>query len=186
SAVESILDRYRDLLPAAPGDNNTYSFGSIGKHNVVVASLGTGDYGTVSASGVPNHMRRPFQNIRFGLMVEIAGGISRPKEKDGDVRLGDILVGCANGVPSVINYRLGKSDLDGIRYQDRNLQNHPRQFKKAVSALKTQHEREGPTYLENLDSMFHKNPRLDRPQIFVDYYNYPKALDYLFKTDFVY
>jgi hypothetical protein len=117
-------------------------------------------------------------------MVGIAGGVPRPKEKDSDIRLSDTVVGCANGVPSVINYRLGKETSTGFDIRS-ELAESPEAIQKAVSALKTQHKREGPTYLEHLDSMFHKNPRLDRPQLFVDYYNQPRALDYLFKADFV-
>ncbi|KAK1044810.1 hypothetical protein LTR74_018243 [Friedmanniomyces endolithicus] len=184
TAVESMLDSYHDLLPTAPGDNNTYSFGSIEKHNVVLASLGSGSYGTVSAGGVANDMRRSFPDVKFSLMVGIAGGAPRPTAKDGGIRLGDVVVGCVNGVPSVINYRLGKESSTGFDIRS-ELAEPPEALQRAVSALETQHQREGPTYLKHLDAMFRRNPRLDRPQISVDYYNQPQVPDYLFEADFV-
>jgi len=184
TAVESMLDSYHDLQPTAPGDNNMYSFGSIGKHNVGLASLGSGSYGTVSASGVANDMRQSSPGVKFSLMVGIAGGAPRPTAKDGDIRLGDVVVGCVNGVPSGINYRLGKETSTGFDIRS-ELAEPPEALQRAVSALKTQHQREGPTYLKHLDAMIRRNPCLDRPQISVDYYDQPQVPDYLFEADFV-
>ncbi|KAK3613730.1 hypothetical protein LTR56_027710 [Elasticomyces elasticus] len=174
TAVDSMFDNYHDLLPTASGDVNTYSFGSIGKHNVVLASL--------CERG--RDMRRSFPGVKFGLMVGIAGGPLRPTTKHHDLRLGDVVVGCVNGVPSVINYRLGKETSMGFDIRS-ELAEPPEAIQRAVSALKTQHQREGPTYLKRLDAMFRKNPRLNRPQISVDYYNQPQVPDYLLEADFV-
>jgi nucleoside phosphorylase len=182
TAVESMLDSDHDSQPDEPGDNNIYSFGSIGEHNVVVASLGEGDYGTVSAGEVVNDMRRSFQAIKFGLMVGIAGGVPRPEVKGNDVRLGDVVVGCENGVPSVINYRLGKETLTGFDIRS-ELAEPPQAIQRAISALQTQHKRLGPTYLVHLQNLFQRNPRLDRVQVSEDYYNQPEAPDCLFKAD---
>ena len=184
TAVECMLDRHFDPLLTAPGDNNTYSFGGIGQHNVVIASLGAGDYGTVAAGGVANDLRRSFHGIKLGLMVGIAGGVPRPKTKDGDIRLGDIVVGCATGVPSVVNYRLGKETSTGFDIRS-ELAEPPAAIQTAVSALKIQHQRKGPTYLEHLDTMLQKNPRLDRPQLSIDYYNQPEEPDFLLQADVI-
>jgi hypothetical protein len=116
--------------------------------------------------------------------VGIAGGAPRPTAKDGDIRLGDVVVGCVNGVPSVVNYRLGKETSTGFDIRS-ELAEPPQAIQRAVSALKTQHQREGPTYLKHLDAMFRKNPRLDRPQISIDYYNQPLVPDHLFSANFV-
>lgn len=70
-------------------DNNCYTLGRIGKHNVVIASLPMGEYGTVSAASVARDMLHTFPNIRTGLMVGIGGGA--PSEKN-DIRLGDVVV----------------------------------------------------------------------------------------------
>ncbi|GIZ43077.1 hypothetical protein CKM354_000631900 [Cercospora kikuchii] len=181
TAVESILDEHHDPLPIVSRDNNTYSFGSIGPHNVIVASLGSGNYGTVSAAEVASDMRHSFPAIKWGLMVGIAGGAPRPEVKGGDIRLGDVVVGCVNGVPSVINYGLGKETAAGFDIRS-ELAEPPAAIQRAVSALQSQHQREGPTYLKHLQLMLERYPRLNRPQIAEDYYNLPDAADVLFAT----
>jgi hypothetical protein len=50
-------------------DNNSYMLGRVHEHNVVMACLPAGMYGTNSAATVANNMLRTFTGIRFGLMV---------------------------------------------------------------------------------------------------------------------
>jgi len=183
TAVQSILDIQHDPLPTASGDNNTYSYGCIGQHNVVVASLGAGGYGTVSAGVVASDMRRSFEAIKYGLMVGIAGGMPRPGQKDGDIRLGDVVVGCANGVPSVINYRLGKETSNGFDIRS-ELAEPPSAIQSAVSALISQHQTDGPTYLVHLHNLFENNPRLNNARLMEDYFNQPEEPDCLYATSF--
>ncbi|GAB7332285.1 hypothetical protein MBLNU13_g04121t2 [Cladosporium sp. NU13] len=76
-------------LTALTLDNNTYSYGCTGQRKVVIASLRSGSYGTVSAACVAHDIRREFRAIQEGLVVGIAGGMPRPEQKDGDIRLGD-------------------------------------------------------------------------------------------------
>lgn len=107
-------------------------------------------------------------------MVGIAGGMPRPQQKDCDIRLGDVLVSCVNGVPSVINYRLGKmtpNDFD-IRSQ---LAEPPQAIQIAVSALVTQHQTAGATYLTHLYNMFKKNAWLNKPRVVDDYFIRPES-----------
>ncbi|KAL2801564.1 hypothetical protein BJX63DRAFT_417100 [Aspergillus granulosus] len=72
----------------SPNDNNHYTLGQIGGHQVVIAVLPDGEYGTSSAAGVARDMVHSFPNIRFGLMVGIGGGVPTKH----DIRLGDIVV----------------------------------------------------------------------------------------------
>lgn len=88
-------------------DNNDYTLGKIGKHNVVVAVLPDGEYGTDSATSVARDMLHNFPNIRIGLMVGISGGA--PSEKH-DIRLGDIVVSSPrDGKGGVFQYDFGKT-----------------------------------------------------------------------------
>jgi nucleoside phosphorylase len=73
----------------SPNDNNDYTLGKVGKHNVVIAVLPDGEYGTSSAASVARDMLHSFPNIRIGLMVGIGGGAPSPKH---DIRLNDIIV----------------------------------------------------------------------------------------------
>ncbi|QIW96750.1 hypothetical protein AMS68_002268 [Peltaster fructicola] len=182
TAVEAMLDESHEPQSTIAGDHNVYSFGSIGKHNVVIASLGAGTYGTVSAAGVANDIRRSFPQLKYGLMVGIAGGMPRPEEEDGDIRLGDVVVGCTNGVPSIVNYNLGKDTVDGFDIRS-ELGEPPEALSRAVAALESQHQKQGPTYLLHLSDMLKRNPRLNRPKLKRDYYNMPDSIDQLFNGE---
>ena len=185
TAVEHMLDGdAHPYINVPSSDQNVYTFGAIGHHNIVIASLGAGTYGTVSAAGVASDLRRSFPHLSYGLVVGIAGAVPRPESEDGDVRLGDVVVGCVNGVPSVITYTLGKSTVDGFDIRS-ELAEPPEALSRAVAALEAQHQRLGPTYLSHLSKMLRDNPRLDRSKVRRDYYNMPDDPDRLFQSDFV-
>ncbi|EPS39466.1 hypothetical protein H072_6736 [Dactylellina haptotyla CBS 200.50] len=104
TAAIAMLDTEHPDLETPATDQNSYTLGSIGKHNVVIATLPKGQIGTNSAAVVAAQMVSSFPNIRFGLMVGIGGGVP-PK-----VRLGDVVVsapGLTN--PGVIQWDLGKA-----------------------------------------------------------------------------
>lgn len=182
TAVQAMLDVRHDLLPAASGDNNCYAYGSIGPHNVVVASLTRGEYGLVQAAGVAEDIRRSFPKIRFGLMVGIAGAIPRPHEGV-DIRLGDIIVGSAEGKPSVVNYEFGKATRAGFEMRT-EFAKPPPAIRRAIAALEADMPLKGPTYLLHLDAMLKKHPRLDNPYHRNHYFNQPAGLDHFFKASF--
>jgi nucleoside phosphorylase len=73
----------------SPNDNNNYTLGKVGRHNVVIAVLPNIEYGISSAASVARDMLHSFPNVRIGLMVGIGGGV--PSQKH-DIRLGDIVV----------------------------------------------------------------------------------------------
>jgi hypothetical protein len=70
-----MLDEEHQDLPQDSTDTNSYSFGRIGEHNVVVACLPAGQLGTSSAAAVASRMRSRLPSIRIGLMVGIDGGV---------------------------------------------------------------------------------------------------------------
>ena len=86
AAAMAILDQIHRDLPKPEGDRNAYTLGSIGKHNVVIACLPKGRYGTNSAATVATQMIHTFPSIKLGLMVGIGGGIPLK------VRLGDVVI----------------------------------------------------------------------------------------------
>ncbi|KAN0071600.1 Nucleoside phosphorylase domain containing protein [Elaphomyces granulatus] len=94
------------------GDNNDYTLGEIGGHNVVIATLSDGEYGVSSAATVARDMLHSFPNIRIGLIVGISG--CAPSEKN-DIRLGDIVVGASrDGTGSVFQYEIQELLLNRI------------------------------------------------------------------------
>ncbi|KAK9575933.1 hypothetical protein V6Z93_010619 [Aspergillus fumigatus] len=103
-------------------DDNTYVYGRIAKHYVVIGCLPAGRYGTNSATRVARDMVRTFPKLRFALMVGIGGGAPTAKN---DIRLGDVVVSQPrDGFGGVIQYDLGKKLPDG-RFQKTGQLNAP-------------------------------------------------------------
>jgi nucleoside phosphorylase len=96
-------------------DQNTYIWGRISGHNVVIASLPAGVYGEILATTTAMSMLHSFPQIRVGLMVGIGAGISKP-EQGRDIRLGDVVVSQPDGrTGGVIQYDLRKAKLEANR-----------------------------------------------------------------------
>ena len=93
-AAKAMLDEIHPDLPTSSNDQNTYVLGKIRAHNVVIACLPSGIYGTASAATVASQMLFTFRSIRFRLMVGIGGGAPG---KEADIRLGDVVVSKLTG-----------------------------------------------------------------------------------------
>lgn len=103
-------------------DNNTYVFGRINGHNVVIGCLPYGRYGTTSAACIARDMVRSFPNLKFALMVGIGGGAPT---RERDIRLGDVVVSVPKGVlGGVVQYDFGKRLSNG-RFQRTGQLNAP-------------------------------------------------------------
>jgi len=94
AAAEAMLADKHPNSPTNPNDDNKYILGRIYDHNVVIACLRSGVYGTTSAAILAKQMQSTFQSIRFFLMVGIGGGA--PSET-ADIRLGDVVVSNQQG-----------------------------------------------------------------------------------------
>ncbi|KAI0884774.1 ankyrin repeat-containing domain protein [Annulohypoxylon maeteangense] len=94
-ACKMLDKRFEGPLMAHPNDDNTYEFGRISKHNVVIGCLPFGDYGTNSAANVAKDMVRSFPQLRFALLVGIGAGLPTEKNK---ICLGDVVVGASKGI----------------------------------------------------------------------------------------
>lgn len=90
NAAQEFLDEEHEKPSfVSPNDDNDYTLGKMGEHNVVIAVLPDGEYGTASAANVATNMLNSFHNIRIGFMVGVGGGVP---SKSHDIRLGDIVV----------------------------------------------------------------------------------------------
>ncbi|KAJ6091904.1 hypothetical protein N7467_003873 [Penicillium canescens] len=70
-----------------PQDITDYAFGQIGKHNVVISTLPTVEYGTSWAANMAKNMIHRFPNIGIAIMIGIGGGLPSSKQ---DICLGNI------------------------------------------------------------------------------------------------
>ncbi|KAE8381512.1 hypothetical protein BDV26DRAFT_289364 [Aspergillus bertholletiae] len=122
TAAKTMLDETHPALVQRSTDPNTYTLGRIGSHNVVIACLPFGVYGTTSSSNVAAHMLSTFPQIQFGVMVGIGGGVPT---KEADIRLGDVVVSKPTGTSGgVVQYDYGKM-MAGGRFQHMGTLNQP-------------------------------------------------------------
>jgi nucleoside phosphorylase len=106
-AAMEMLDEEHERLPQASTDHNVYNLGSIAGHNVVIAGLYQA--GNNPAATVVTQMRMTFQNLRFGMLVGIGGGVP-VKTENGMIRLGDVVVSKpAGGHSGAVQYDHGKA-----------------------------------------------------------------------------
>ncbi|KAK1600133.1 uncharacterized protein LY79DRAFT_585725 [Colletotrichum navitas] len=181
NAAKALLDeKHEECPPVAKHDNNSYALGRIGSHNVVIAVMPSGEYGTTSAAAVARDMVHSFPNVRIGLMVGIGGGAPSPKH---DVRLGDVVVSsCGRGKGGVFQYDFGKA----VQGQDVSFQNTgflnqpPTVLRTAVSALESQYEMEGHQLNSIVDGAFEQWPRLRKR-----YSRPPPGSDRLYCSDII-
>ncbi|GJC92741.1 pfs domain-containing protein [Colletotrichum higginsianum] len=137
AAAKTMLDNTHQPLAMNPNDSNVYTFGRVGSHNVVIACLPSGEYGTNIAAVVANNMRWSFPSIRIGLMVGIGGGA--PSKVD--VRLGDVVVSQPTGsLPGVVQYDFGKAVDEGRFERTGTLNKPPQSVLAAVAELRANHE----------------------------------------------
>jgi nucleoside phosphorylase len=174
TAAIAMLDRRHADLSKAPNDHNTYTLGSINKHNIVIACLPKGRVGTNPAVTVTTSMISTFPAIKFGLMVGIGGGIP-PK-----ARLGDVVVSTPVGqFPGVVQWDFGKVKQGGNFERTGSLNNPPSSLLTALTKLETEHELNESKIPEYLDELKQKWPRLASKYLRSD-----SLEDVLFKADY--
>ena len=174
TAATAMLDQRHDDLPKPPNDHNTYTLGSIGKHNIVIACLPKGKLDTSSAATVATQMVCAFPSIKIGLMVGIGSGIP-PK-----VRLGDVVVSTPVGqLPGVVQWDFGIAKEGDNFERTGALNNPPITLLRALTKLETKYELTGPKIPEYLDELKQNWPRL-APK----YLRSHSLTDVLFKADY--
>lgn len=159
TAAQAFLDeKHPAPEPLSPADNNDYTVGKIGRHNVVIAVLPYGEYGTSSAANVARDMLHSFPNVRIGLMVGIGGGAPSSKH---DIRLGDIVVSAPReGKGGVFQYDFGKT-IQNQAFQPTGVLNQPpTALRTVISGLRSEYEIEGHQIKEAVIGALEKKPRL--------------------------
>ncbi|KAL6697637.1 hypothetical protein J3F84DRAFT_369552 [Trichoderma pleuroticola] len=106
-AVCLLVDEFWDEdFGRAEGDQNFYTAGCVGNHNVVIILLES--MGKISAAKAVANMRVSFTAIQLLLLVGICGGV--PSGPRGEILLGDVIIG-----DEVKLYDYGKRYPDGFR-----------------------------------------------------------------------
>jgi nucleoside phosphorylase len=162
-----------DSTGNGPGDDNHYTHGSVAGHNVVIAVLPGGDYGTASAANVATNLSRSYPNVRIGLFVGIGGGAPTSER---DIRLGDVVVGePGNAKSGVFQYDFGKVVQEGDYEYTKVLNKPPVVLRTALTGLKSRYEINGHSLGQAVEDILTKNRRLRKT------YGKPSS-DILFKS----
>ena len=157
AAVVAMLDEIHPKLKEVNGDENEYTFGRIGSHNVVVACLPAGLMGNSPAAIVANNMQRSFP-IKFGLMVGVGGGVWSKKN---DIRLGDVVVSQPVGSHGgVVQWDFGKMGKDGKFQRTGSLDKPPLVLLHALQSLKEREITDGVSLEASLSLMIRNKPRM--------------------------
>jgi nucleoside phosphorylase len=174
----AMLDEIHPKLEKENGDDNDYTLGRSGVHNVVIACLPAGLIGNGPAAIVANNMRRSFP-IKFGLMVGVGGGIWSMKD---DIRLGDVVVSQPTGTHGgVVQWDFGKRGKGGKFQRTGSLDKPPAVLLHALQALKTFDLTDGVDIERSLSLMVRNKPRMgefcryqgtDRDQLFEATYDH--------------
>jgi nucleoside phosphorylase len=168
AAAEAMLDAKHPALPRDPDDSNGYTLGNIGPHNIAIACLPQGHYGTNNAAIVAGNMRRSFPSLDIRLMVGIGGGLPGSV----DLRLGDVVVG-----EQVIQYDLVKAMPGGQIHRISVPTRPPQTLMTYVSKLKARHAREACRIPRLVSDMVDLNPPMVN-------YAHPRTLDRLFQSTY--
>lgn len=152
AAARAMLDNVHEELPHSRNDTNTYILGNIAIHNVVIACLPSGHYGTNNAATVASNMRRSFPSIRVGMIVGIGGGIPGKAE----IRLGDVVV----GHKGVVQFDIGKEVGEDQLRRTGTLNKPPHALLTAVAKLRADHVSKPSQIPSILSRMLERYPQM--------------------------
>lgn len=171
-AMDEIWHDCRHYYGKCTGDDNSYDFGKIGVHCVVIVTLPT--MGSVKASSASQSLKMSFSSIKLALLVGICGAV--PFKKDGsEIVLGDVIIS-----ETIVELDYGRQYHGSFERKDSVLDVHGRPNEEILGLLQRW---KIPAILETLrhGSMGHLRYLLQRLNI-----DYPGASqDMLFQSDYI-
>lgn len=109
-AVVSVFDGQHHDYEKVLGDQNSYTTGWIGRHNVVLVHLP--GIGKVAAAGAAAHLKLSFPNIRLCLVVGICGGVPG-STINGLIMLGDVVISTG-----IVQFDFGRQYPNELKRKD--------------------------------------------------------------------
>lgn len=163
-----------------PNATYQYVYGEINGHNVVMGCLPDSQMGTTATAQVASEMHTLFPEVRFALLVGVAGGVWRD-EREHDVRLGDVVVSRPDSMKrtgGVIQYDYGKamqdSDGNSVFVETGSLNVPPMVLLSALGKLRSATKSKFNEHLQSYDG-----------DEWPDYANRPSDPDKLFKSSYI-
>jgi nucleoside phosphorylase len=161
AACSAMLDEVHCSPPQSLDDGNDYTFGRIGSHNIVIASLSASHNYTSSVAQVASQMRSTFPALRFGLLVGIGSGVPITAT---EIRLGDVVVGQPDKqFGGVVQYDIGKRGSDGSFLPTGSLDAPPQVLLTALQKLRSKHQKSINKSTDYLDHLCSTNPEFQYP-----------------------
>ncbi|RYP38838.1 hypothetical protein DL767_002400 [Monosporascus sp. MG133] len=180
-AATALLDeRYDDVSPEG---GETYILGRMGRHNVAIAYPSAGSYGIAPIVRVATKIHQEFRNIRFCLLVGIAGGCPDPRDPAMDIRLGDVVVSEPKGNRGgVVQIDMGKNTDDGFRIFS-HLNKPYQELLDAIPRLRNDHRNNHQR--RKMDDYIDAVTRKSKEQPEPGYFAFPgREHDRLFQSDY--
>lgn len=118
AALVMLDNHHEGNFPVSRGDDYLYEAGDICGYNIIIATLPAGQkYGKGSAAALASQVKKSFPRLWFGLLVGVAAGLPNLDcDSPLDIRLGDVLVGLAEGdTAGLVDYELGKETRTGFQ-----------------------------------------------------------------------
>ncbi|CZT19273.1 uncharacterized protein RCC_05119 [Ramularia collo-cygni] len=157
-------------------DQVSYSWGRIGHHCIVIASLADHNIEPSKVAVIVRSLQASLSHIRIGFLVGTASGLPGEKvSRSGeavakrDVRLGDIVVGSPGPDAdttlrsNVVQFDCGDSDNDSISLDQRvDLPGPPLALKSALMTLQSEHELDGSKISEIIEMTLQRYPNLKK------------------------
>jgi hypothetical protein len=154
--VKAMLDEIHLSLPTQR-DQNCYTLGKVGGHNIVITVLS--EIGNNSAAAVAIQLLNDFPSIRFGLLVGIGGGVPDEEEDGDDIRLGDVVISKPTATfGGVVQFDLGKYSTSGGFERTGALGKPPQLLGASVETLAADHRIKGSQVPQYLLNMLQKYP----------------------------
>ncbi|KAJ5975058.1 hypothetical protein N7481_008765 [Penicillium waksmanii] len=171
-AMDQIWHDCRHYYGKIAGDDNSYDFGRMGSHCVVIVTLP--NMGPVAASSASRSLKMSFSSIQLALLVGICGAVPFKKDNS-EILLGDVIISEA-----VVELDYGRQYHDSFRRKDSLLDVHGRPNEEILGLLQRW---KIPMILETLrrGSIWHLRHLLQRLNI-----DYPGAShDMLFASEYI-
>ncbi|KAE8319024.1 hypothetical protein BDV41DRAFT_285697 [Aspergillus transmontanensis] len=105
---DEVYDKYGDVYGKHPRDDNSYTVGTIGKHNVVLCYMP--EMGKASAASVATSMKFSYPEVSLALVVGVCGGVPLLPSSNTPIFLGDVIISHA-----VVRYDYGRQYPDGFK-----------------------------------------------------------------------
>ncbi|KAK6348439.1 hypothetical protein TWF718_006233 [Orbilia javanica] len=108
---DEFWDEEGDPYGKAPGDQNTYTTGRIGKFDVVLVLLPA--MGKTSAASAAANFRSSYTGVQLALLVGICGGVPKDNNTGKEILLGDVVIS-----EHIVQYDFGRLLPNGFRRKD--------------------------------------------------------------------